>query len=255
MNKGKRTYLEARVRLILPHILFLIFLLAYFYLSYKMVSPFIDSLPINRIENASAIIMQTTGILIGFTGASLYFFSGKMLEISEKVCEKAMSCVYLFSKCQMGYDFVFVELATARSRIKTKSDEKGLQEIESELKKARQESQHFLSEAEKMSKEIKKLLPQRSKLSFLLTILAFIILVLSLVSAFLFLLSGTLNYFKSSVDFLMLGIGCLVYALAMHYDGIIDMMSILNDYLSLNHQLVIVYTRLKEGRIALRNLI
>jgi hypothetical protein len=167
MNKGKRTYLEARVRLILPHILFLIFLLAYFYLSYKMVSPFIDSLPINRIENASAIIMQTTGILIGFTGASLYFFSGKMLEISEKVCEKAMSCVYLFSKCQMGYDFVFVELATARSRIKTKSDEKGLQEIESELKKARQESQHFLSEAEKMSKEIKKIVASEKQAFFL----------------------------------------------------------------------------------------
>jgi len=253
MKQRKRTYHGVRVRFYLPHILFLIFLLGYFYLSYKIVSPFIDSLPTNRVENVSAIMMQTTGILIGFTGASLYFFSGKMLEISEKVCEKAISSVYLFSKCQMGYDFVFVEIATARSRIKTKSDEKGLQEIESELKKAKQESQHLRSEVEKMSGEIKKLLPERSKLSFLLTVLAFIILALSLVFTLLFLLSGTLKYFEGSIDFLMLGIGSLVYALATHYNGIIDMASILNNYLSINHQLMIEYNRLKEGRIALRN--
>lgn len=235
----------------LPTIVLLVFLAAWLLFSILVMTPLVRTLSIDEISDISGSMIQASGILVGFTGLSAFFYLGKTGELSMSACSKAVDATRLWVECEMEYKSFLREVKRAEAEIlsdqkdskksATKEIEKLKKEIQ-EVKAIAEKEWHEISilgtEIKKQSKETVEIMRKATKSLSVLTIITVLIFIGSLVLSFLLELTGQLRFLEGAIDFIVIGIVSLVYNWFSQQDITSHMAKMLDNYLFLNSHIV-----------------
>lgn len=196
-----------------------------------------------RVNQVSVILVQSSGILIGFIGVSAFFFFGKLGDLITSTYKQALKTASLLAKCEIHIKHSLQEITRIEYELSSRSDSE-----EKELKDFRKDAQDTLqaidvnkSENEKLTKTMKKELPNATQITLLIATIEIVFLAISLILCLEAIIGGEASYLMISMYFFGVGIGFIVmglYTLGDIFNGLQD---ILNDLMSMNTKLTGVY--------------
>lgn len=235
----------------LPTFVFLLFVGAWFLFSILVMGPLVETLQTNKISDVSRSVIQASGILVGFTGLSAFFYLGKTGDLSMSACSKAVDVTRLWAKCEIEYRSFLREIKRAEAEILSSQKDskklvtKEIEKLKKEIQKVKattgkewHEISGLESELNKQSEEMVKLMGEATKLLSVLTIITVSVFIASIVLSFLSELTGQPRFLKGAISLMIIGIASLILNWFSQQDTTNHMVKILNDYLFLNSSIV-----------------
>lgn len=249
--------------MILPGIVLTFFLVAWLLFSIFGMRPLIRGLPTNEISDVSGSIIQASGILIGFTGLSAFFYLGKTGELSMSVCSKAVDATRFWVECEMEYESVLREIKWVEFKILSdqkgskKSSTKEIEKLKKEIHEVKDcadkeyhEMREFENQIKKQSKESVEVLGKATNVLSALTITTMSVFIGSLVLSFLLKLTGQPRFLEGAIDFMVIGIASLIYHWISQQQFASRVAKLLNAYLVMNSDMMslhLEYKNMKEN--------
>lgn len=243
----------------LPTIVYCAFLAAWFLFSFSIMSPLVKTLPIDKISDVSRSMIQVSGILIGFTGLSAFFFLGKIVELSERVCSKIIDVTRLWAEYRIEYQGLLREIKRMEAEILSgqkdskKSVTKKIERLKKEIQKAKthvdeeyQEISKSETEVNELSKKTTEVMRGATKWSFVTSMLAISFFIGCLVLSFVLELTGQLKFLNVAIDFIVIGVAFLVFDLFNKQSNISHIGEILNDCLFFSSHVVSAHLEMKN---------
>jgi ABC-type transport system involved in multi-copper enzyme maturation permease subunit len=202
----------------------------------------------DKINQISTVLLQSSGILIGFVGVSAFFFIGKIGDLALTTYKEALKTSNLLNKCRLLSENVFTN--TEGIEHSKTAENKTIQHLHEERKESAEidQCEKCENEHKKLLKTMKETLSNASKVTHRATTVQVSIFALSLILCLIAVLTSDGSYLESSVALFGLGLIFLVYSLYAIGSVAESITDLLNDFQSMNVE-IRLHTR-EKARIA-----
>ena len=224
MNESEKLDRKKQMVIYLPTIVFMAFLVGWALVSIFVMRPLIEEVPTDKISDLARSIVQASGILVCFTGLSVFFFLGKTEEFLKSTSSKVADVIQSWSKVEIQYNrfhrqikLTEAEILLAQKDLK-KSAARKIEKLKEAIQGAKELVENEKEENSKLetvindqSKEMIEAIRQSMQILSVSSIISVLLFVGALVLSFLLELAGRMRFLEVSIDLIVFGIGFLIY--------------------------------------------
>ena len=212
---------------------------------------FLGNLTLNdeqqRISQLSVILVQSSGILIGFVGVSAFFYFGKLGELSVDTYKEALNSRILLHKVKNRLVDISEELALTGA--KAPPNNKTLKAAMSKFMEITDRLTSKIGEVQKKQEKIVEASKNRMSTSTKTTLMFLIAQVVSLASALVLCLGSIITnqriFLEASIYSFGVGIGFIVLGIYVMGEMSNDLANLFNEFMMLNVELMDGYDQSK----------
>jgi hypothetical protein len=218
----------SKAKIALPTIITAIADIAWLIVVFDVVHNTVKNLSIDKINQISSVLIQSSGILIGFVGISAFFFIGKIGDLALGTYKEALKTSNLLNNCKLLSENAFMNIEGTEQL--TREEKEKIQRLRARCEKCENEHKELL-------KKMKQTLSKASMTTHLVTAFQVSMFALSLILCLIAILTNDGSYLEESVTFLGLGLIFLVYYLYAAGSVTESITDILNGFQSMNEEI------------------
>lgn len=251
VNESEKLDRKKQIVFYLPLIVFLAFLVGWSLASILVMRPLIEEVPTDKISDLAGSMIQASGILVGFTGLSVFFFLGKTEELLSSTSSRVANVVQSWSKVEIQYNRFHRQIKQAEAEIllaqkdlkksaakKIEKLKKAIQKVKNFAKEEKEKNSKLETEINEQSERMMKAIGQSIQVLSVSSIISILLFVGALVLSFLLELTGRLRFLEGAIDFIVIGIGFLAVNWLFQQQYANKMREIFYRYARLNSHIV-----------------
>ena len=215
--------LEVSIRgylIILVNVFFIIFWSIIYFL---YINNSVSSIPSDSVSSISASLVQALGILLGFSGLSVFFFEGKVNDVETKIYLSTNRCHSLEKRMATRCTYLEGILKKASDSGKATNDlKKKLEDRAKDITKYQKIIEKVIKDNEEIINSVKRL----SRISFMYSFIVFAFLVMALISSILSPIINQPLVLSIAIWSLSVGVVSFFFRLMDHYQTLSGLMQL-----------------------------